>query len=557
MAVRPDLTEDFLSGTNGAHVTTSNTTFDTSSGTLIASQPTFTNVSHGSALAMKFTAASAGTATMRVEADAAVPLLWEDFFLRFDTLPAGTLAFVQFYNGDTDIIGALRVVPVTSTTFQLQLRDVNTSRWTSTTINTGEWHRVAVLMDPGTNVRCKIYTGSNLDTDTVTQDSGLQSAANSAALAAGTTNVRYGILSSAATVFSIARIRANDATQPTMGGGGGGGTTIAALTEGFEDGTAGNVLTDPTSFISSHTGGFSGTFFADPYANTNCFRSNPTAGLDNYRIDLPDPVAEGWIKFAFKLVTNPGGNMTVLQVWSGANAIGNLQVVPGAGVYQLRWRNGSSTQVAISSNLALNAYHEVALWVDPAASQAQLKVYSGANRGTSTATYNSTLLTSAPAGGATSFNQVNLGTLSTETTDMRFDTFRSDTTTEPAGITPPGDPVSVTLSCPTAASHEPYDVCTLTATVTGGTAPFTPTFNQTAGTTQTLSGSGLVRTFTPSGLQAGETLTFTVDISDALANTDTSPALNVVVEEHNKFIESPANTLKPFTIFIKRGGVLI
>jgi hypothetical protein len=494
---------------------------------------------------------------VRADADTPYGLYWHDFFLKVDANPAGSLTVVQYMSGSNTVAG-LRVVPVDSTNFQVQIRDVTAQRWTSTSLAVGAWHRVAVKVDPGTALRCRVYSGANLDTDTVSQDSG--DVANSNAAAASLTtldNVRYGGSAANTSTLNFARIRSNDATQPTMGTGGGGGTTIADLTDGFEDGTAGNVLTSGTSFISSHTGGFSGTFFADPYANVNCYRSNPAASIDNYRIDTTDPIAKGWIKFGLKVVTQPGGSVAIIQVYSTTtNQVGNLRIVPGAGVFQLQWRNGASTQVAISSNLALNTYHEVAIWVDPALGQVRLKVYSGANRGTGTSTYDSTLLTSAPAGGATTFNLVRIGTLTTETNDIRFDVFRADTTTEPAGILPPSSPIAAAITCPTSAGHEPDELATLSVGVTGGTAPYTYTLHQTAGTTQTVSGSGPDFTFTPRGTYAGETLTFTCDVLDNAANTVTTSALNVVVFPHNIHIKRSSALYATGGIRIKRGGVL-
>jgi len=558
MATISDFTESGASGSNGTQVTTGNSIFTAITGSANGSQPTFSNTSHGSTLSIKWVTSAQDDLCTAVSAST-YSKAWSDFFLRFDTLPTGNMAVFRWFSGST-LLGDIQCVPTGTTTFQLKLRTTNaggttSALWTSGNLNTTEWNRIAVLITPAGTMRLKIYSGANLDTDTTSQDSG-DVTGNQTATTLNT--LKMGVVSSATTTFYIAQIRSDDSTQPTMGtGGGGGGTTITAWQEGFETGTIGAAVDSTNSFVSGNTGAANALFYGDPYANSQCARVNVTAQDVNARADLTSVVAKGWVKFRFKAQTMPAASRVIFNVANSTNTGCEVRIVPGSGVFQLQLRNGASTQVAISGNLATAAYHEVAVWCDPANSQAQLKVYSGANRGTGTATYDSTLLTCAPQGAITSLNRMRFGMLSADTADLRFDGFQADTTTEPAGIAPPAGTLVVTLACDKATGIDPFDTFTLTPTVTGGTAPFLYSYSQTAGTTVSLSGSGSTRTGAAPAVQAGETETYRVDVTDSAGSPQTAFAtVSVNVYTQNQFVRQSHN-LAYARFRLRQGGSLV
>lgn len=98
---------------------------------------------------------------------------WSTFFIRPDSIPTVNLVLAKGYIGSTTISECLRAVTGASLTFSI--RDNATTRWTSSAITVGEWHRVAVMLDPANDqCRLKIYSGANLLSSTASQDSGLQ-----------------------------------------------------------------------------------------------------------------------------------------------------------------------------------------------------------------------------------------------------------------------------------------------------------------------------------------------------------------------------------------------
>lgn len=77
-----------------------------------------------------------------------------------------------------------------------------------------------------------------------------------------------------------------------------------------------------------------------------------------------------------------------------------------------------------------------------------------------------------------------------------------------------------------------YDTFTLVANATGGTAPYSYAFSQTAGTSTSLSGSGNTRTGTGPTVQAGDTLTYHVIVTDNVSATANTNA-DVTVAPHS------------------------
>jgi hypothetical protein len=88
---------------------------------------------------------------------------------------------------------------------------------------------------------------------------------------------------------------------------------------------------------------------------------------------------------------------------------------------------------------------------------------------------------------------------------------------------------SVTFSASPSVNVTLNQKVTLTAAVTGGSAPLTYTFTQTAGTAGTFTGTGNTRSFTPSlATPVPSTLTFSVNVTDSLGRSSTATT-NVLV----------------------------
>jgi hypothetical protein len=213
------LTEDFEGGTNGAAVTTSNSIFDNKTGT---GSVTFNTDAYRGSLAMNISPV-ADNVVLRADFTAATTL-WVGFYMKVVTAPAATTAIMNWYSGTTKI-GDLRV----GADGTLSLRDGNSQVWAaSTPLTIGAWHRIAVKVVPNTATghRVKIYSGTNLDGSTASQDSG-----NLAATASGVTNVdnvRFGLISVDTATVRIDRIRADNAVE-TAGVGTGAVTANAGV----------------------------------------------------------------------------------------------------------------------------------------------------------------------------------------------------------------------------------------------------------------------------------------------------------------------------------------
>ena len=189
MATITDLDEPF-DGTATDELTTANTKVDNfSCGTSAASYFSATHVEgttsgevniNGTNRIMRFDLAAAG-------------LVYLDIYVEVVTVPTATTAIINWYSGDTLKVGDIRMVYVTATTFQFQIRDASTAKWSSTTLPVGQY-RLAVKIDPGsaTGHSLSVYSGANIDT-TPTETSGNQTATTAGATTID--NVRVGVMS--------------------------------------------------------------------------------------------------------------------------------------------------------------------------------------------------------------------------------------------------------------------------------------------------------------------------------------------------------------------------
>lgn len=210
MATLAAVTEDFSTPANGVEITTANSTIDNISGTATG-QPTCTTANPLDATNQPKSAqfvTSVSNRICRINFDAPVGYLWVSYYFWLTTAPATSTAIMNAYDGETTKIADIRL----TSTGQLQLRDQNTSLWTSTALGTGQWHRVELKVDPADSIglRLRIYSGANLHSTTVSQDSGLRAST----IGVNVSNVRFGLISNETVDYRMTRLRADDANPP-------------------------------------------------------------------------------------------------------------------------------------------------------------------------------------------------------------------------------------------------------------------------------------------------------------------------------------------------------
>ncbi len=189
MATITDLDEPF-EGTAAVELTTSNCKADAlAGGTSAASYFTATHYVGSTSAEININ----GTNRILRFDLAAAALIHFDIYVDVETPPSATSAIINWYSGDTLKVGDVRMVFVTSTTFQFQLRDASTTKWTSTTLPVGQY-RLAIKMQPNSSTghSLSVYSGTNIDTAPI------ETSGNQTATAAGATtvsNVRIGVMS--------------------------------------------------------------------------------------------------------------------------------------------------------------------------------------------------------------------------------------------------------------------------------------------------------------------------------------------------------------------------
>lgn len=230
MAEITALVEDFDGGTAGSVISTTNSVFDSITGT--GADATFSaSAAYSGPLGMAHSSTAAGK-TFR--ANFASPLLWHGFYWRPVTRPATTTIVWNVFAGAAKVAD-VRWLP----TGELELRSGTTTVWTSPVLAL-EWHRLAILTAPnatGTGqLRLRIYSGAGRDSSTPAHDSGAQVAA-----VAGTAldNVRIGSLTADTLSFHVDRMRADDAAEPA-------GVTVSGFTGAATFGGSGTVSTSGT-----------------------------------------------------------------------------------------------------------------------------------------------------------------------------------------------------------------------------------------------------------------------------------------------------------------------
>ena len=216
MAVIAELTEEFEGGTIGTAITTGNSVFASITGTTVT-PPTFVADPYiGTRSGRVQTAAT--TSSLRADFTG-VATLWFNFYFKVITAPGAITAVANWFSG-ANKVGDLRIAAVAGGV-EFQLRDNSTVRWTSATVlPLDTWCRVAVRAVPltATGHRAKLYTGANLATMTVTEDSG-DLTCSAQTLATTMTSVRLGCISAETMDLRYDRIRGDNASEPTGSGG--------------------------------------------------------------------------------------------------------------------------------------------------------------------------------------------------------------------------------------------------------------------------------------------------------------------------------------------------
>lgn len=303
---------------------------------------------------------------------------------------------------------------------------------------------------------------------------------------------------------------------------------ISALTEDFEGGSNGAAVTTSNTIFDTKTGTGAVVFSNDAHQGSLAMSVNPSADNVVLRANYAGSTTL-WVSFYIKVVTAPATTTAIFNWYQDTTKIGDLRVASDG---TLSLRDNNTNVWTATTPLTLGSWHRVAVRITPgSAAGHQVKIYSGANLDGATASQNSGNLV-ATASGATSVNNVRFGLISVETATIRFDRIRADDATEPSGMAA-GAVVANAGTDQT--SIEPYSTVTLTGLASGGSAPYSYSWTQTAGSpTVTLSGSGANRTFVAPAVLNGAMLTFQLTVTDSASATN-SDTVDVTILVHNEF----------------------
>lgn len=208
MSAITDLAEGF-EGSDGTTITPANTKADNLSGSATAKFET--------------TGAAVGSSSMEVVASGnsliarfnftSIATLYLDLVISVESLASGaTVAIANWYDSagsGTGKVGDLRIDYVDGTHYTLELRDNNTSRWTSTNLTIGTNYRVQVKVVPGSATGHRVYIYNTITSDTADQDSGTLTATANSQTAVD--NVRLGVISNATTTVRFHDMQGDDA----------------------------------------------------------------------------------------------------------------------------------------------------------------------------------------------------------------------------------------------------------------------------------------------------------------------------------------------------------
>lgn len=255
-------------------------------------------------------------------------------------------------------------------------------------------------------------------------------------------------------------------------------------------------------------------------------RSGSTSGANKHlRIDLPDTAywmigrtdtasAKRWTTFYLRWGATPTSNLVLVKGYSAGVTLSECVRLTTGGALAIR---DTTTTRWTSTPLTAGELVRVAVLLDPANDQCRLKIYSGANVHSATASQDSGLQTLNLAS-ATTVDQFRWGCVSGAAgiSWVEYDDIRTDNTSEWLPATVNGDVVYDATGNYIANSTA---IASWTVDTAGSTG--TMTLTQTGGTTATVTGptSGVFTITNPAGT---DTLTF-----DLKADADTDETVQL------------------------------
>ena len=208
MTAIASLAESFEGGANGDNITTLNSLFTTTS----AGAPAKFTTADAISGTKSFTLGTLGSQSVNILDAPAAASGWVMFYIKPLVVPSTNTAFCVVYDGDTNKVLDLRLM----TDGTLQLRSINTARWTSSALSYNLWHRIALFINVDSTgagtCRVRIYSGTSLHSISSSQDSGTQLCS---AVATTWSNIRFGAISGDTTMqYLLDYVRGDDTSEP-------------------------------------------------------------------------------------------------------------------------------------------------------------------------------------------------------------------------------------------------------------------------------------------------------------------------------------------------------
>lgn len=214
--------------------------------------------------------------------------------------------------------------------------------------------------------------------------------------------------------------------------------TITALDEPFE-GTVGVDLTTGNTKVDSFSGSTSAAskFTATHYSGSTSCEVNTSTDGRIMRFDLTAaPLVH--LDIYVDVATVPSGTTAIINWYSGATKVGDLQVIRvSATTFQFRLRDGSATKW--TGDVLTAGQYRVAIKIQPgSATGHSVKVFTGASIDTTPVQSSGDL--TATNGGASTVDNIRVGVMSAVAAVIRFDGMTADDTAEvvrsaPASVT--------------------------------------------------------------------------------------------------------------------------
>ena len=142
--------------------------------------------------------------------------------------------------------------------------------------------------------------------------------------------------------------------------------------ETFESLADATVISASNSIFDQVTGASCTVEDALAYAGTKCV----AIGSGNCTMERSF-TGEGllWAAFAFRMSSAPPANATLLNTYAAGVVVGNLRLTTAR---QLNFRDAAATRWTSTAVLALDTWYEIHVRFDPAADEAEVKIYDAA-----------------------------------------------------------------------------------------------------------------------------------------------------------------------------------